>query len=151
MEPFSKEDPLHTLLGKRRPVEPRPNFTQNVLREARQTPQHLSFWERFTGWLRESSGGRVLWQGASVAAAVTLALLVFRDSGSPPEGVHPVATANSEATLTSPGTEGTASPAVLPVETVVVAELEELDELSVLLAQENTSALSDSDMLALLY
>ena len=45
MEPFTPDDPLWKLMGNARPVVPRPNFTQNVLRAARLEPQ-------VTGWRR---------------------------------------------------------------------------------------------------
>src|SRR5882672_8489776 len=55
MDPFSPEDPVAKLLGKAKAVQPRPNFTQNVLRAVRQLPQQESGWERMketlSGWL----------------------------------------------------------------------------------------------------
>ncbi len=154
MEPFSKEDPLHHLLGKSRTVEPRPNFTQNVLRAARQEPQHLSLWERCSLWMREG-GGRTLWRGAMTAAAVVaIAVIGLRQFGAQaPEtassgvvAVAPVPPSESPATV-----ENSPAAAELPVETVAATELEDLDELSMLLAQRDPSALSDSDIAALLY
>jgi hypothetical protein len=44
MEPFSPQDPLTKLLAQARKIEARSNFTQNVVRAARQTPQDR-------GWL----------------------------------------------------------------------------------------------------
>jgi hypothetical protein len=71
MEPLTPNDPLWNLLGKARQARPRPNFVQNVVRAARQTPQ-----ER--GWL---SGLKAWWQahelahtGLAWAAAAVIAL-----------------------------------------------------------------------------
>jgi hypothetical protein len=44
-----------------------------------------------------------------------------------------------------------ASAAEMPVEAVAVSELESLDHLSVMLAQQDTSALTDSDIASFLY
>ncbi len=159
MEPFSKDDPLHRLLEKSRMAEPRPNFTQNVLRAARQTPQSVGLWERCTLWLREEGGARVLWQGALAATAVlTLSLVALKHTGSTPvptsDAGSPVAATNGH-TTPEEGTDSDASISAeadeMPVEAVVASELEDLDQLSILLAQRDTSALSDSDIAALLY
>ena len=124
MEPFSKDDPLHKLLGKSRVAEPRPNFTQNVLRAVRQEPQILA-----------------------VATVLTLSLLLWKKPGSPngsPSAVVMIYTSTS-----SPSAVETAA-AEMPVEAVVASELETLDHLSVMLAQQNTSAMTDSEIASLL-
>jgi hypothetical protein len=72
MEPFSPQDPIRKLLDQAREVEVRPNFTQNVVRLARQTPQDR-------GWL---AGLRAWWQentmlgGLSVAGTAVAALMM---------------------------------------------------------------------------
>jgi hypothetical protein len=144
MEPFSPEDPLTKLLGQARPVQPRPNFTQNVLRAARQTPQTESGWERVReffsrGWLAQPAL-------AGTCALLATALLGFwalkpapndggRDSGGlAVNSGNPVAT--GEAVTTEPD---------------VVTELDKMDQFNQLLAQQDTKSLSDSDVAALLY
>lgn len=153
MEPFSKDDPLHQLLGKSRSVEPRPNFTQNVLRAVRQEPQKVGFWERCRAWLEEGGGARVLWRGSAIAAgaAVLVFSLVFwnqqTDSALPSKPVELV-----QVTPTTPAAPagGQTPAAELPVE-AVASELENLDHLRVMLAQQNTSALTDSEIASFLY
>ena len=50
MDPIPPNDPLWKLLGQSRRVEVRPNFTQNVLRAARQTPQERGWFARLRTW-----------------------------------------------------------------------------------------------------
>jgi hypothetical protein len=152
MEPFSKDDPLHKLLGKGRAVEPRPNFTQNVLRAVRQEPQKLGFWERCRAWLDEEGGFKKLNHGILAAAAVlTLSLVVWKQAdtsaGNPADVVS-----TSPSSDSSPAQAVEAVPATeMPVEAVVTSELESLDHLSVMLAQQNTSAMTDSEIASFLY
>jgi hypothetical protein len=152
MEPFSKDDPLHKLLGKSRVAEPRPNFTQNVLRAVRQEPQRVGFWERCRAWLGEESGFRKLNHGIlAVATVLTLSLLLWKQPGPPTGNPSDVArTSTSAGTSSSPAAVETAA-ADMPVEAVVASELETLDHLSVMLAQQNTSAMTDSEIASLLY
>lgn len=159
MEPFSKDDPLHELLGKGRAVEPRPNFTQNVLRAVRQEPQRVGFWERCRAWLGEEGGWRALCQGTVAAAVmVTLSLVLWKQSGAPsgsPADV--VVSSGSSGSSSSTNVVETAPVAVaaaaaeMPVEAVVASELESLDHLSVMLARQDTSAMTDSEIASLLY
>ncbi|MEZ0277288.1 MAG: hypothetical protein ACAH88_20425 [Roseimicrobium sp.] len=148
MEPFSKDDPLHKLLGKGRAVEPRPNFTQNVLRAVRQEPQKLGFWEQCRVWLGENGGAKTLCRGVVAAAAVvTFSLVIWQKAGSP--------SGNSVNVVSAPGVskasvEMDAATAEMPVE-AVASELDTLDHLSVMLALQDTSALTDSDIASFLY
>jgi hypothetical protein len=146
MEPFSKDDPLHKLLGKGRAVEPRPNFTLNVLRAVRQEPQKLGFWERCRAWLDEEGGFKKLNHGILAAAAVlTLSLVIWKQADtSTGDPTDVVATSPAQAVEAVPATE-------MPVEAVVTSELESLDHLSVMLAQQNTSAMTDSEIASFLY
>lgn len=154
MEPFSKDDPLHKLLGKSRAAEPRPNFTQNVLRAVRQEPQKVGFWERCRAWLEEEGGFKTLCQGTVAAAAVlTLSLVVWKQTatptGSPADMVATSTPADSRPTPEAVAVE--AAPATqMPVE-LVASELESLEHLSVMLAQQDTSAMTDSEIASLLY
>jgi hypothetical protein len=154
MEPFSKDDPLHKLLGKGRAVEPRPNFTQNVLRAVRQEPQKLGFWERCRAWLDEEGGFKKLNHGILAAAAVlTLSLVVWKQAGtSTGNPTDMMATSPSGGSSPAQATEAaSATAAEMPVETVVASALESLDHLSVMLAQQNTSAMTDSEIASFLY
>ena len=51
MEPLTPNDPLWKLMSKARPVVPRPDFTQNVLRAARQQGQDTGWWPQISDWL----------------------------------------------------------------------------------------------------
>ena len=65
MEPLSPQDPIKHLLAQAREVEVRPNFTQNVLRAARQTPQDR-------GWLaglRAVAARAQVWEEPRVVSA----------------------------------------------------------------------------------
>ena len=156
MEPFSKDDPLHHLLGKGRSVEPRPNFTQNVLRAIRQEPQRQSLWERFREWVSAPGMGTLgMYRGVLAAVAVVaLTLVVWRQTGIPGTSQVIVNADSSPPVQTSgPASGDMASAAAqeVPVEAVAVSQLEDLDQLSALLAQQDTSAISDSDIASLLY
>ena len=84
MDPLTPNDPLWKLLGQSRRVEVRPNFTQNVLRAARQTPQERGWFARLRTWATVSERPGLAW---AVAAAVALAagLALMQPTGSAPE------------------------------------------------------------------
>ena len=84
MDPLTPNDPLWKLLGQSRRVEVRPNFTQNVLRAARQTPQERGWFARLRNWAAAHERPGLAW---AVAAALALAagLVLMQPSGSAPE------------------------------------------------------------------
>jgi hypothetical protein len=84
MDPLTPNDPLWKLLGKSRRIEARPNFTQNVLRAARQTPQERGWFARLRTWATFPERPGLAW---AVAAAVALAagLVLMQPTGSAPE------------------------------------------------------------------
>ena len=138
MEPLSPQDPLYHLLGKARPVEPRADFTRNVLRVVRQLPQRESAWERFLQLLTMQRAT------TSFACAAALALggfVLWNPSRSP--------------RITSPAADAVNAQPVFdftkPSESDVASELDGMNHLSALLAQQDTSALTDSDIAFLLY
>jgi len=148
MEPFSPEDPVAKLLGKAKAVEPRPNFTQNVLRAVRQLPQQESGWERlketFSRWLAPRP---VLAGACAVMALCMVSVWVLKPAQNDNNhgngglvvnktGSTPAVTTSSDSTSTEPD---------------VVTELAQMDQFSQLLAQQDTKSLSDSDLAALLY
>jgi hypothetical protein len=142
MEPLDPNDSLWKLLGKARPVEPRSNFTANVLRAARQTPQTRGWWAKVSEWLQDSPSALPR-MAVGVAAAVALAAAVavqFRTTESPPNLVQHVSD-------TAPVVATVAEPPLLAVET----QLESVDQVSMLLALEDTSSLTDSEINFLLY
>jgi negative regulator of sigma E activity len=142
MEPLGPQDPLGKLLGKARQADPRPNFTQNVLRAVRQLPQQESGWERF----RESLS-RWLTPGPALAGACAVLLAAFVGVWSlktpPQDGGH------NSGNLAVTRTENASDAAT--AEPDVVTELAQMDQFSQLLAQQDTKSLSDNDVAALLY
>lgn len=141
MEPLEPNDPLWKLLGKGRAVEPRPNFTQNVLRAARQTPQTRGWWAKLSEWFSDhpSSLPRLA-TGAAIVAVLGISLA---SQFSPDHSSMQVAKVPSVTTPTAVAAE----PPLLAVET----QLENLDQVSALLALEDTSTLTDSEISFLLY
>jgi len=81
MEPFSPQDPISKLLAQARRIEARSNFTQNVVRAARQTPQDRGWLAALRTWWEDVSfaAPAAKWAFASVSvAAIALALLIFQ-------------------------------------------------------------------------
>lgn len=150
MEPLSPNDPLHRLLGKARTVQPRPNFTQNVMRAVRQVPQEQGGWRRVQDWL----AGFVPPRMAFAAAAVVLGVLVAAALLQPPSrtGVAMVVQSPVKQAATPASVQGAlVTTAEDPLDSAVASELDSVDSLSVLLAQQDTSALTDSEIALLLY
>ncbi len=142
MNPLEPNDPLWKLLGQGREVDARPNFAQNVARAARNTPQERGWWGRLRVWLAESGSLLPAGRLAAVAAVVVVA------------GWAAVAFWRDEA-ATAPGLAVTGPAEVKVVEAPLVPEvetqLESLDYLDALLALEDTSGLTDSEIAYLLY
>ncbi len=141
MEPFSPQDPVRKLLDQARELNVRPNFTQNVVRAARQTPQ-----ER--GWL---AGLRAWWSDNTVAGGLTVAagavaavMLAFAWMPGQPADVQAVA-----AVLTP--VEDISFVDEMPLLPTAEAAWQGTMETESLLAVEDTSLLTDSDISYLLY
>lgn len=147
MEPFSHDDPLYKLLGKARSVEPRPNFTQNVLRAIRQEPPATSAWLKVKTWFAHHP----LYIGATAALLITgLALSTWQTDSqtdiTPAFAHSETASGNSATTAPLFNEEGGAI-----TDTTVASELGNMDQLSTLLAQEDTRSFSDGEIALLLY
>ncbi|MCE9518569.1 MAG: hypothetical protein K8R87_03230 [Verrucomicrobia bacterium] len=138
MEPFSPQDPLSRLLGQARPVEPRPNFTQNVLRAVRQLPQHMSLRERLMEWCSTLSRPAL----AGACAVVAAGLLAFQT-------VQHGADINISTRQDGPALAVTED--VLNTETEVATTLNNMNQLSTLLAQSDAKAMSDTEVAFLVY
>ena len=84
MDPLTPNDPLWKLLGQSRRIEVRPNFTQNVLRAARQSPRDRGWFARLCSWMSASERPGPAW---AVAAAVALAAgwMLLQPAASGPE------------------------------------------------------------------
>lgn len=143
MEPLTPNDPLWNLLGKARRAEPRPDFVQNVVRAARQTPQDR-------GWL---AGIRAWWQqrdsaaaGLAWAAAALIALL----------GISLVGTPSAETTAASQAAvHSTVQEPALNTDDFLVPEFEtewkNLETMGDLLVVHDTSQFTDREIQLLLY
>lgn len=80
MEPFSPQDPVAKLLAQARRIEARSNFTQNVVRAARQTPQDRGWLAALRAWWEDlacapAAGRWVLAAGATAAIVLTFVVL----------------------------------------------------------------------------
>jgi hypothetical protein len=149
MNPLEPQDPLWKLLGQGRKVDARPNFTQNVLREARNTPQQRGWWNALKVWWMDSAAllpaGRLIALSALVVAA-GLAWLP-RVQVTPAAGGEPMLVAGQVEVLSVEPEVPVQAPLVPEVET----QLESLDYLDELLALEDTSGLTDREIAYLLY
>lgn len=149
MEPLTPNDPLWNVLGQARRVEVRPNFTQNVVRLARQTPQDRGWLARVKGWFQERDGARTGLTWAAVAAAIAITAATF--IGAPDRGTAPAVV------ITAPVPAQTNDAALAEVETdfPLVPEFEtewkNLEQVGDLLAVHDTSLLTDSEINLLLY
>jgi len=147
MEPLTPNDPLWKVLGQARRVEVRPNFTQNVVRLARQTPQDHGWLARCKGWFQEHDSARtgLTWAAAAAVIAITAAAFLGQpeSSGAPAVVITaPVPAPTTEAVLTE-----TDFPLVPEFET----EWKNLEQVGDLLAVHDTSLLTDSEINLLLY
>ena len=164
MEPLSPNDPLHTLLGRARPVDPRPDFTQNVMRAIRQAPQSVGLWERVQEWLGEWTMPRMALAGAA-AALIVGGLVIFatqqHDGQSPVVAQQvqaPVVQAQQQQSLpvqspiyhVSAAMILAATAEVAPTVAASAAEPEDVSPMG-LLVQEDSSALTDSELALLVY
>lgn len=138
MEPFCPQDPVGKLLGCGRVVEPRPGFTQNVLRAVRQLPQRMSLRERIAEWC--ASVSRPALAGAcAVVAAGLLALQTVQHENK--TDAFPSRPGGSVATIEE-ASDG---------ETDVATTLDNMDQLSTLLAQTDARTMTDTEVAFLVY
>lgn len=144
MEPLSPQDPIAKLLAQARKVEVRSNFAQNVVRAARQTPQDRGWLAALRLWWEDVTftAPAAKWAFATVTvAAIALALVIFQTQ--PAADTH----------VAQQAVPAIASPADLPLLPAVAAETpwEASYDTQALLAVDDTSQLSDSEIGFLLY
>lgn len=158
MEPFDPNDPLSKLLARARPVEPRGNFTQNVLREARQTPQDRGWWVVARAWMLGSASSVPALRIAAACAAVAVAALAWWGQQPGLNDQPAIAVTVSPAEPAPAGVAGIPStaqefalPEEIPLVPTVETQWQNLDHLDALLAVEDTSMLSDSEVAFFLY
>ncbi len=140
MEPLTPNDPLWNLLGKSKSVELRSNFSQNVVRAARQTPQEHGLFFILKGWWqdREFSHAPLAWAVAAVIALVGVSLTLVPQVDVQMAAKPPV---NQDALLNE------ADFLVPEFET----DWKNLETMGDLLAVQDTSQLTDREIHMLLY
>jgi hypothetical protein len=144
-------------------VEPRPNFTQNVMRAIRQMPQSSGFWERARAWWGGLTMPRMAVAGVAAALIVGGLVVVATQQHDPQSPVvaqqvqAPVVQAQVQqqpvqspiyhvsAAMILAATAEVAPPAAS------TAERDDLDPMGLLLVQEDSSALTDSELALLVY
>jgi len=139
MEPFSPQDPLTKLLAQARKIEARSNFTQNVVRAARQTPQDRGWLADLRAWWEEK-GWFAPQDKWSFASAVTiLAVVAFALLQTSPESTPQIV-------------EQVVVPAAeLPLLPAAETPWETAYQTEALLAVDDTSQFTDSEIGFLLY
>lgn len=142
MEPLSPQDPIAKLLAQARAVEVRANFAQKVVRAARQTPQDRGWFAALRNWWEDVSfaapAGK--WAFATVTvAALSLALVIFQTQ--PAAG--PQLAQQEVAVMTVADLPLLPAGAEMPWEATF--------DTQALLAMDDTSQLSDSEIGFLLY
>lgn len=156
MEPLSPNDPLWKLLGQARPVKVRPNFSQNLLRAARQTPQDSGVLARLRAWFEE--GRPALPRQAVVAGAFALVAAVLvgwqmwphADAGDRAR-LAVAATPANKGLVAGNNTIVSGTDAEFPTAPEVGVEWENMEKFDALLAVEDTSELTDREIHLLLY
>ncbi|MCB1227296.1 MAG: hypothetical protein KDK99_15870 [Verrucomicrobiales bacterium] len=145
MDPLTPQDPLWKLLQHSREPKVHPQFTANVVRSARHTPQAHGWLARLRQWWEETGiSAPAAGLGLAAAAAVAIGGFTFLRP-TPAPGPQAVAVA-----------ETTPTPVASPVEEPPLmvdgeAHLESLMQMEALLAVEDTHSLSDQQIAFLLY
>lgn len=156
MEPFDSQDPLTKLLARARKIEARSNFTQNVLREARRTPQDRGWLAALRGWWEEapllaSHGKWSLASGVAIIAFVAVAVLQVQPGTTTPQVVHHVPAAPAVAPVVQAVSETSVAESGLPDMPAAETAWEASYQTEALLAVEDTSQFTDSEIGFLLY
>ena len=142
MEPLSPQDPIAKLLAQARAVEVRANFAQNVVRAARQTPQDRGWLAALRTWWEDVSfaAPAAKWAFATVTvAALALALVIFQ--------TQPTA----ENQIAKQETPAMAAPDLPLLHAAAETPWEATYDTQALLAVDDTSQLTDSEIGFLLY
>lgn len=145
MEPFTPNDPLWDLLGKAKPVKPRANFVQNIVREARQTPQEHGLWTKLQGWWQDSvsPSPALSWAvTAAICAMVTSITLISQQDSYSTVAAQPSTAISEEALLTE---------IAFPIVPEFESEWKNLEQTGALLAVQDTSQLTANEIHLLLY
>lgn len=153
MEPFDSQDPLTKLLAQARNIEARSNFTANVLRAARQTPQDRGWWATLRAWWLEGSAPAARWTfAAGVTAAFALTLVVLHTQ---PQGGASTTLAQQNSVPTAAAVADAALPQLpelaATAETTESSPWETVYQTEALLAVEDSTQLTDREIGFLLY
>lgn len=144
MDPLTPNDPLWKLLGEARKVEVRGNFTANVLRAARNTPQDKGWLSGLLAILRGESSATWL----RPAMALALVMLIAGAFWLPRQAVQPQA---ALAAAITPATPMLSDEDMALIANDVDLALEGMNTMDSLIAMEDTSALTDTEIAFLLY
>lgn len=150
MNPLEPHDPLWKLLGQSRKVDARPNFVQNVVREARNTPQQRGWLAGLKAWWADSEAVLPAGRLIALAAVVVLAGMAWLTTNEPAL-TEPTVVAGPVTVLSASEGMESAVPTDAPLVPEVETQLQSLDDLDALLALEDTSGLSDREIAYLLY
>jgi hypothetical protein len=143
MTPLTPQDPLWKLLGKAREAEVRGHFTQDVVRLARQTPQETGWLARLKAWFAPDEAWslpRVAFAALPVLAAMALGLAGLTSETSAPATIAQAPAAAPVAGL-------------FPEDAAfeVTEQWQSMEEMTDLLAVEDTATLTDREIAMLLY
>ncbi len=141
MDPLTPDDPLWKMLGQSRQVELRPQFVQNVVRAARQTPQDKGWLASLKARWQEGSWAQ---NGLSWAAAAAIA--IFGMVSMLPEG-NPDSNAPVSVAQVSELDPHAADFLVPEFE----SEWQNLEQMGDLLVVNDTTVLTDQEIQMLLY
>lgn len=150
MDPLTPNDPLWKVLGQTKPVEPRPNFTQNMVRLARQTPQERGWMARLKGWWQERETAGLVW-AATAAVVLGAAFWVYPSAETSPSVVAVATPVPAEAGATAPATDLAEADMDFPLIPEFETEWKNLEQVGDLLAVHDTALLTDSEINILLY
>lgn len=142
MEPITPNDPLWDLLGKAKPVVPRANFVQNVVREARQTAQERGMLAKIKGWWLDevSPFPRLGWAAAAAVLVLTASVTLVSQQDTRPSSV--AAQISEEVLLTEID---------FPIVPEFESEWKNLEQVGDLVAVQDTTQLTDHEIHLLLY
>ena len=147
MNPLEPNDPLWQLLGKTREVKVRGNFVQNVVREARNTPQDRGLFVAVKDWVRGESRGAVAWlrPGLALGALVLLGWMSLNLGSTGPSEVA------VQAEVATPVMSAEEEAMIQLADALPTMPLETVNEMDALLAMDDAAVLTDTELAFLLY
>lgn len=146
MNPLEPNDSLWKLLGKTRKVEVRGSFVQDVVRAARNEPQLRGAWQRLRAWLSETEPSVWLRPALVAAAVVMTGVVLWNRPGTAGNMAAPVAA--QQTPLAVPADD---ADMLRLAESLPTLPLETVNQMDALLALDDTSALTDTEIAFLLY